>query len=75
MKETAIEWLAKELEHYGDPKYLKLEWEVFDELVEQAKEKEKMNIIEAILYSLDEDGHTGDWKIRFANDYVSKKFN
>jgi hypothetical protein len=24
------------------------------------------------MYALDEDGHTGDWKIKFANDYYNK---
>jgi predicted metal-dependent hydrolase len=32
-------------------------------------EMEKEQIINAIMYALDEDGHTGDWKIKFANDY------
>jgi hypothetical protein len=26
------------------------------------------------MYALDEDGHTGDWKIKFAKDYYSKKY-
>jgi hypothetical protein len=37
-------------------------------------EKEKQSLLNAISYALDEDGHTGDWKIKFANDYYSKKF-
>lgn len=33
---------------------------------------EKECIKEAIIYSLDEDGHTGDWKLKFAEDYYKK---
>ncbi len=35
---------------------------------------EKDRIINAMLYALDEDGHTGDWKIKFVNDYYDKTF-
>ena len=47
MKQTAIEWLKKELETYGDPGYCKIEWETLDELIEQAKEMEKEQINQA----------------------------
>lgn len=47
---------------------------VFDNLVSNLIAKEKRNIEEAIMYALDEDGHTGDWKIKFAKDYYSKKY-
>jgi hypothetical protein len=40
-KQTAVEWLGKELESYGDPGYCKLEWETLDSLIQQAKEMEK----------------------------------
>jgi hypothetical protein len=35
-------------------------------------ELEEKTIKDAIMYSLDEDGHTGDWKIGFANEYYNK---
>jgi len=38
---TALEWLAKELESYGDPQFCELEWEQLDSLITQAKELEK----------------------------------
>ena len=38
---TAIEWLGKELESYGDPQFCKIEWEQLDLLIQQAKEMEK----------------------------------
>jgi hypothetical protein len=42
--------------------------------IEEANKIQKQMIIDAIMYALDEDGHTGDWKIKFANDYYEKKF-
>ena len=41
MKQTAVEWLGKELESYGDPQFCKIEWEQLDLLIQQAKEMEK----------------------------------
>jgi hypothetical protein len=47
MEQTAVEWLEKELENYGSNSHLSLDWTTFDELVEQAKEMEKQQIIDA----------------------------
>ena len=44
MKQTAVEWLAKELESYGDPQICKITWEDLDSLVNQAKAMEKEQI-------------------------------
>jgi site-specific DNA-cytosine methylase len=44
---------------------------VFENLVSNLIEKENRNLKDAIMYALDEDGHTGDWKIKFANDYIN----
>jgi hypothetical protein len=41
MKQTAVEWLGKELESYGDPQFCTIEWEQLDSLIEPAKEMEK----------------------------------
>lgn len=46
--------------------------EVFENLVANLKNKEQRNIEDAIMYALDEDGHTGEWKIKFAKDYITK---
>ena len=62
-KQTAVEWLAEKTAELGY---------VSTNILEQAKQMEKEQIIDAIMYSLDEDGHTGDWKIKFANDYYKK---
>lgn len=59
MKQTAVEWLKKELEEYGDPQYCELTWKELDELCEQAKAMEKEQILEftrnAVRKILDED--------------------
>lgn len=47
MTKTAVEWIRKELEGYGSPSALNIDWETFDELIAQAKAMEKEQIIEA----------------------------
>ena len=44
-KQTVVEWLKKELEEYGSPSHLSLDWETFDELIDQAKAMEKQQSI------------------------------
>ena len=44
---TAVEWLAKALESYGDPQVCEINWKDLDSLVEQAKQMEKEQIVEA----------------------------
>ncbi len=73
MKQTsAVNWLSsriQEILEVGDINLLKSS---LPSLVENSSEIEKKVLLEAIIYSLDEDGHTGDWKIKFANDYYEK---
>ena len=38
---TAVEWLAKELEDYGNPQVCEINWEVLDALINQAKQIEQ----------------------------------
>lgn len=37
-------------------------------------EKERTQIEQAVMYGLDEDGHTGDWKIKVARNYYDKTY-
>ena len=46
-KQTAVEWLKKELEEYGSSSELKLDWITFDELIEQALQMEKEQIVDS----------------------------
>ena len=58
----AVEWLAKT--------YLQTnKIDRFD--IEVAEQIEEQRIKDAIMYALDEDGHTGEWKIKFANNYIN----
>jgi hypothetical protein len=41
MKQTAIEWLQKQLECFGNKHELQMSWATVDELLDQAKEMEK----------------------------------
>jgi hypothetical protein len=59
---TAVGWLIKT---YLQTKKI----DNFD--LEVAEKMEEQKLREAIMYALDEDGHTGDWKIKFANDYIN----
>ena len=33
---------------------------------------ERKRLFDAMMYALDEDGHTGDWKFKFITDYIDK---
>lgn len=40
-KQTAVEWIKKVLEDFGDPKACRIEWNVLDEVFKQAKKIEE----------------------------------
>ena len=46
-KLTAVNWIKNKIEEYGDPENLIISWEDFDDLINQAKEKEKEQIEKA----------------------------
>jgi hypothetical protein len=50
-KQTAVEWLKEQIECFGNKHELQMSWSTLDELLEQAKEKEKEQIIEAWIVS------------------------
>jgi hypothetical protein len=62
---------------WGDEMLLKHPQKIlsFAEAIDKAQEllqMEKEQISKAMMYALDEDGHTGDWKVKFINDYIDK---
>lgn len=61
---TTIEWLIEQCP--------RIETIVAHHILEEAKQMDEKNIKDAIMYALDEDGHTGDWKLKFANNYYEK---
>jgi len=62
-QQTAVEWF-----------YQRILAENIKEVFEQAKEIEKQQMKDAVLYGLDEDGHTGDWKVSVAENYYIKTY-
>jgi len=67
---TAVGWLIKQLKEL-------LYWETFDRIEEklnEAKAMERRQIIDSMIHALDEDGHTGLWKIRFVEKYYKERF-
>ncbi len=69
-QQTAVEWLEQQIKDIYD-KEGKLPLAYTLDLVRQAKVIEEQRLKDAIMYALDEDGHTGEWKIKFANDYIN----
>jgi hypothetical protein len=72
MKQTAVEWLVKELESFGDPGSCKIKWEQLDLLIEQAKEMEKKQIIQAYETAMETDIYNEPLKI--GKDYYEQTF-
>ena len=50
MKQTAVEWLKMQLEIRSGIKEITVDSKTFEELCEQAKEMEKEQIIDAVIY-------------------------
>lgn len=46
-KQTAVDWLNSEFERLSNQIGVNLSWAIIDDLIKQAKEKEKNNIVEA----------------------------
>lgn len=73
---TAIEWLKKELEQFGSPSNLNLNWTTFDELIDQAKQMEKEQMIDAHIEGqrvFDKHPHT-QWTTDQAEQYYKETY-
>jgi len=81
MKQTAVEWLEKELESYGDPQFCEIKWKQLDLLMRQAKEMEKQQIIDADVNGSFRTAEALDRKIssfgvkELAQQYYEETFN
>jgi hypothetical protein len=69
-QQTAVDWLAQQV----NSDCLNSTF-IRPELIEQAKQMEKQQMKDAVIYGLDEDGHTGDWKIGVAENYYKKTYS
>lgn len=83
---TAVEWLIEqilvrqELYFDNDGDFIEIPRTTFtnaymdhvdlSDFVNKAKQMEKEEIRKAMNFALDEDGHTGDWKIKFIEKYI-----
>lgn len=47
MKQTAVEWLKGVIDSFGNKHELQMSWSTLDEIIEQAKEMEKEQILDA----------------------------
>lgn len=47
MKKTAVEWLVDTLESFGNKHELQMSWSTLDEILKQAREMERAQIIDA----------------------------
>ena len=61
-KQTAVEWLKDQLEHFGNKHELQVSWDTVDELFQQAKEMHKQEIIEAYRFGLSDEYVIGSKK-------------
>lgn len=75
-QQTTVEWLVEELKSKGHALITTegIFINVPNELFEQAKQMEEKQIKDAMMYALDEDGHTGDWKFKFIDEYYKSRF-
>jgi len=68
---TAVEWLKEQIECFGNKHELQMSWATLDELIEQAKEMEKEQIIAAYWASYKEGQYSGD---KTADEYYNENF-
>lgn len=72
MDKTAVEWLAIQL---YEKMNMSGDGQVFDKLLEQAKQMEREQTSKAMHHALDEDGHNGVWRQQFVNNYINKLYD
>lgn len=64
---TAVMWLAKEFEKYGNPEHLQISWEKLDKLIQRAiiiEQRERVEIFRG-----------GNEVVRMATQLIRKKRN
>ena len=68
MKQTAVQWLQQTLECFGNKHELQMSWDTLNDLVEQAKEMEKEQVIKFTNDYLDDDADLS------AEEYYNETF-
>jgi len=73
-KQTAVEWLKGVIDSFGNKHELQMSWSTLDEIIEQAKEMEKEQIMHAYGQgAADEAGEILD-ATKDSEEYYNKKY-
>lgn len=71
-KQTAVDWLNRELERLSNQIGVNLSWAIVDDLIKQAKEIEKDEIIDSVIYG-NKEPLMADPKL-LGENYYNEKF-
>ncbi len=74
MKKTAVEWLKEQIECFGNKHELQMSWATLDELLEQAKEMEKQQIMDAFWNGDNTDCTSEQNSKEFAEQYYNETY-
>jgi hypothetical protein len=66
---TSVEWLMEQIEQQSCTCR-----GVSPEILAEALKMHEEELSKAMIHALDEDGHTGDWKIKWVKDYYRRTF-
>lgn len=71
---TAVEWLNEELERLTTASGIRMSWKMMDSLINEAKEKEKENLIDFFMWFRDNgEKYLGLSIEQFVNEYYKQK--
>jgi hypothetical protein len=68
-KLTAVQWLKEQIECFGNKHELQMSWATLDELLEQAKQMEKEQIVDAYYYDPNCDEIKDDGELYYKETY------
>lgn len=71
---TTVQKLIKKFENMTPPEeaYGKVLYAIIMSELERSLQDEEQMLKTAIHFALDEDGHTGEWRVRFAQKYYER---
>ena len=74
MEKTAVQWLNDELERLTTASGIHMSWKMVDSLINEAKEKEKENLIDFFMWFRDNgEKYLGLSIEQFVNEYYKQK--
>lgn len=72
---TALEWLNSELERLTTAAGIHMSWQMMDSLINEAKEKDKENLIDFFMFFRDNgEKYLGLSIEKFVEEYYNQKF-